>query len=146
MSGIPISALSQQARWQLGLTDHTYSVASLRQIEEKYQLRLEQLRVQLVPNMHNAHVLHRVRAKVDLLESALDELHALISPSLIGGVYGGPSRQESGAAGMGLTPCRYATCGELIDHEDVFQRGGACQSCWNTAAAVNTNQIGDEHV
>jgi hypothetical protein len=78
MSGIPISRLSRNAIHQLAIYGaETLSVESSLRILEKADDRLALLRLQLVPNMHNNHVLSRVRRRIDALESAADELHRI---------------------------------------------------------------------
>lgn len=130
MSGIPLAHLSEAAR-QLVFHMHDGFVTPER-IRSYYlpraELRLEQLRVQLNANKWDWMTTQKLTKRIDALEEATSEVFAFISPSYVGGTRGAAGYESGITNEMGLTPCRFAPCTNLVNRHDRWM-GGACEEC-----------------
>ena len=145
MSGVPLHAFTEQEQMELVfLSDNGHvSMESLRTYTlPRAEFRLSVLEKELSMNAFSFINQQKIRRRIDRLDAALGKLNRFLNPSLVGSPYGGPVREEGGASELGLTKCKY--CSELVNDDDRFYRGGACQPCWDKYLALNHEQIGDD--
>lgn len=144
MSGIPVSAFSENARMRLVFLEregHITPESISRYTLPRAEHRLKGLRNQLQINQWNFAARQQIERKIEALEDAISEVFGYTSPSYIGGTRAADGYESGVTNDMGLTKCRWPSCSNLVNREDRWM-GGACAEC---RAAAHHEHGKDEH-